>query len=302
MATIQASSASHGELFNGLLAVARTGNLARAGKALDVDPTTIGRRIRALEKSVQQRLFEQQRNGHALTLEGRRLLKHAEAMERAARAYADGEERGAELTGVVRVSTSEGFGVSFIAPRLPAFLQAHPNVGVDLVAASGFLSPSRKEADIAILLAPPRKGPIKVRRLTHYGLGVYASAAFLAALPPITAADLRATPAVGYIPDFIYAPELVYTRELDAELSARLQSSSIMAQLAMVAAGAGIAVLPCFLADPHPALRRVLPDIHITRSFWLAVHEDVSAAPRVRTFLDWIVAATEGAQETLMGR
>lgn len=284
------------------LAVARAGNLARAGRALNVDPTTIGRRIRALEKSVQQRLFEQQREGHALTLEGRRLLKHAEAMERAALAYADGEERGAELTGVVRVSTSEGFGVSFIAPRLPAFLRAHPNVGVDLVAASGFLSPSRKEADIAILLAPPRKGPLKVRRLTHYALGLYAAQSFLAALPePIAPADLAAFPAVGYIPDFIYAPELIYTRELDAELAPRLQSSSIMAQLAMVAAGAGLAVLPCFLADPHPDLSRILPDISITRSFWLAVHEDVSSAPRVRAFLDWIVAATEREQKMLLG-
>ena len=56
----------------------------------------------------------------------------------------------------------------------------------------------------------------------------------------------------------------------------------------MIAGGAGIGVLPCFLAANDAALIRVRPAHVIRRSFWLALHRDVAAQPRVRAFIDWL--------------
>src|SRR3546814_6158325 len=74
------------------------------------------------------------------------------------------DQGGSGLSGQLRVSVSEGFGNSFIAPRLGRFVAAHPELEIDLVASSGFLNPSRREADMAVLLARPRKGPLIPRK------------------------------------------------------------------------------------------------------------------------------------------
>jgi DNA-binding transcriptional LysR family regulator len=284
------------------LAVARHGQLARAGSALGIDATTVGRKLQRLERQVGETLFEHRRTGHVLTPTGSRLLGHAEAMERAAGEFAPDDADAKGVSGSLRISVAEGFGTWFIAPRLGELTRGNPGLTIDLVASSGFLSPSRKEADVAILLARPRRGPLVTRKLTDYSLGLYATPAFVgAAGQPINLAALPGLPLISYIPDFIYAPELKYLDDVASGLEPRLRSSSINAQHQLAATGAGVAVLPCFIADPDERLQRVLPQLDIRRTFWLAAHQDVIATPRVRAFIDWLVEATAREGELLNG-
>jgi DNA-binding transcriptional LysR family regulator len=275
------------------LLLTRSGNLVRAAAALKTDPTTVGRRIQSLERELALTLFEHARDGRVLTEDGRRLLVHAEDMERAALSFEERSERGAIESGLVRVSASEGFGTRFIAPRIGSFVAAYPKISVDLFANSGFLNPSRKEADIAVLLAQPRKGPLKTRKLTDYALGLYMSSP--------TLADPDTMPLAGYIPDFIYAPELDYLGEIDLGREPTLRSSNINAQAQFIATGAAVGVLPCFIGDTDERLIRIQPEKSITRTFWLAVHQDVSAVPRVRAFIDWLVEAVVDDRRLLRG-
>ena len=285
------------------LAVARSGQLARAGQALGIDATTVGRKLQRLEQALGETLFEHRRTGHVLTAAGSRLLVHAEAMANAAAALTRQSADNTGVAGPLRVSVAEGFGTWFIAPRLGELTRANPNLTIDLVASSGFLSPSRKEADVAILLARPRRGPLVTRKLTDYSLGLYATSGFVAAAGrPVTIATLPDLPLISYIPDFIYAPELKYLDDIAGGLEPKLRSSSINAQYQLAAAGAGIAVLPCFIADLDARLQRVLPALNIRRTFWLAAHQDVIATPRVRAFVDWLVAATAESSGLLAGR
>lgn len=278
------------------LVVARLGNLVKAARVLRIDPTTVSRRLSALEAHLQQTLFERTGEGFALTAYGRALLPHAEEMEAAADRIELVRTSGKRLTGHLRVSVSEGFGAYFVAPRLANFCSAHPDLTIDLVASTGFLNPSKREADIAILLTRPRRGLLKVRNLTDYTLSLYAPRA----KPewhdwPELRAMAREVPVVGYIPDFIYAPELRYLDEIEPGLEATIRCSSINAQREMIAAGAGVGILPCFMGDDDPRLVRVTPGKMIWRAFWLAVHRDVAAQPRVRAFIDWIVQEVENA-------
>lgn len=281
-----------GKLQN-FIAIVRGGSLERAARALSIDATTVGRQLRALERDMQTTLFERSREGMIPTADGRELLRVAEDMERAAAGLETQRSSDAAITGVVRVSTTEGFGTQFVAPRIVEFAVAHPGITLDLFANSGFLNPSRREADVAILLAQPRKGPLRTRRLTDYTLGLYA---------PAGVEDHLALPFVSYIPDFLYAPELDYLLEVAPNRAPQLRSSSIAAQAQMIAGGAGVGVLPCFLADPDPALVRIRPEVALRRTFWLAVHQEIATIPRVRAFVDWIVAATANAQPLLRGQ
>ena len=269
---------------------------------MGVDATTVGRRLKRLEAALGQTLFEQTKDGQVLTEAGERLGERAEAMARQAEEIGATPGDGAHLSGSVRVTVSEGFGGWFVARHLPAFAAEHPLLTVDLVASSGFLNPSRREADVAILLDRPRKGPLFTRKLTDYRLRLYAAKDWLAAHGPVASrADLRRHPLIGYVPDLLYAPELRYLAEIAPGLEPHLRSTSINAQHHLVAAGAGIAVLPCFMGDADPGLARLLDEVVVTRSFWLVTHADTRRSARVGAFVDWLVAAVTANQPRLLG-
>lgn len=279
------------------LAIARAGQLARAGAALGMDATTTSRRLRRLEAGLGETLFEQTREGQILTEAGERLLAKVEAMAQAATAIGEHgpAAQSGQLTGTLRISASEGFGSWFLAAHVPDFARANPALTLDLVATSGFLSLSKREADIAVMLSRPKAGPVIARKLSDYSLRLYASRPYLAhaGMPQAPADLLKGHNLVGYIPDLLYAPELRYLDELQPGLSPALRSSSINAQHHLIAAGAGIGVLPCFMGDADPSLVPVLPQRRITRSFWLVTHKDTHQLARIRAGRDWILSVVQ---------
>lgn len=282
------------------LAVARAGQLSRAGAAMNTDPTTVGRRIRRLERALSERLFEQDPRGQTLTPAGVRLLARVEAMSKIAEDIGHDPGTGAGIRGTVRVSVAEGFGTWFVSRHLGELADIYPELEVDLVANSGFLNPSRRETDLSVLLARPRRGPLVTRKLTDYRLSLYAASSYLEAHGPIdTLADIARHRLIGYVPDILYAPELRYLEDLPVAGPPRLRSSSINAQHQMIASGAGLGILPRFIGDIDPSLSIVLPETSIARSFWLVTHHETHAFGPVRLFADWLVALTARHRDLL---
>jgi len=285
------------------LALVRSRTLAAAARSTGQDATTVSRRLQRLETALGAVLFEHGSAGHALTEAGHRLLANAEAMETNARSVQQTAEAGSGLAGTLRISVSEGFGTWFVARRLHAFASAHPGVAVDLVASTGFLNPSRREADIAIMLARPRGGPLIAAKLTDYRLGAYASQAYIETEGAVAnIAELTERRLIGYVPNLIYAPELRYLAELDERLEPEIRSSSITAQAWLIASGTGCGILPCFIGDATAGLVRLLPyEISIQRTFWLVVHRDMRRVARVEAFIAWLRKEVGDAQSCLQG-
>ena len=286
------------------LEIARAGKLAKAAELLGVDATTASRRLRRLEGRLGTTLFERTREGQVLSEQGEVLLAKIEAMARVAMAITEqgAKEQADKLTGALRISASEGFGSWFLAQHVPEFVSVHPLLTLDLVASSGFLSLSKREADIAVMLSRPRAGPVIARKLSDYTLRLYASAEYLDSMGrPLYPDELRANHRlVGYIPDLIYAPELSYLNEIQSDLVPGLRSSSINAQHHLIAAGAGIGVLPCFMGDADPGLERVLPEVRIVRSFWLVTHQDTHQFARIRAGREWLMRIVEENRAALI--
>lgn len=272
------------------LAVARAGTLTTAAQRLRADHSTVSRRVTALEEALRVTLFERRPSGFTLTTQGERLRQTAEAMESAALLaqglVADGDS---SLAGPVRIGAPDGFGSCFLAPRIGALCDRHPELEVQLVATPRVFSLSNREADIAISLSRPQEGRLYARKLTDYRLGLYATAEYLAAHPPIDGrAALAGHRFVGYIDDLIFAPELDYVEAI-GPVSPRIKSSSLVAQMQATRAGAGLCMLPAFIARSEPALVPVLADqVAITRSFWLIVHEDMRPLARIAMAADFI--------------
>lgn len=286
------------------LAVARSGRLTLAARRLGADHATVSRRISSLETSLKAKLFERRPQGYTLTAHGERLLAKAESMETDALAI-QSEVGGADmaLSGMVRIGAPDGFGTRFLAPRLARYVAASPALEVQLVAMPRLLSLSKREADIAITLAPPKEGKIVARKLTDYRLGLYAAPGYLRGASPINQPDdLAQHSVIGYIDDLIFAAELDYLHEVSKGLRATTQSSNLNAQMEMTIAGAGVCVLPHFMASGHPGLTQVLADkVNIQRTFWLVVHADLKDLARVRTTIDFIVREVKAAKGLFMG-
>ena len=290
--------------FQAFLAIARAGQLSRAAAAMGVDATTVGRRLRRLETRTGATLFEQTREGQVLTEAGEAMLAEVEAMEQAASRIAEHAASGSGPAGLLRVSLSEGFASWIVAPALRSFVEANPRLVVDLVASSGFLSPSKREADLAVTLSRPRAGPVIAGKLSDYSLRLYATRGYLSqnGMPGRPGDLARGHRLVGYIPDLLYAPELRYLAEIEPDLVATVRSSSINAQHRLIAAGAGIGVLPCFIGDSDKWLVPILPEQRITRSFWLVTHKDTHNLARVRAFKDWLTALVMRERGRLLPR
>jgi DNA-binding transcriptional LysR family regulator len=273
------------------LAASRDRSFVAAGRRMQIDQTTVARRLSALEEVVGSSLFHRTPRGIALTEAGVSLLTHAEKMEaEVIEAGARLEEREGEITGTVRLATPEAFGTFLVAPNATTLHARHPDLQLELVPESRVVSLSSREADLAVALNRPPRGRLVAWKLTDYRLGLYGAADYVAAHPPIE--DLNAArthPFVWYIDEMIDIPELRYFDQIVAGSATVFRSSSIAAQHEAVANGLGLGILHAFAADSDPRLVRVLArSVEVARSYWLVVHKEQQRLPRIRAVIDFL--------------
>jgi len=273
------------------LAASRDRSFVAAGRRMQIDQTTVARRLAALEETVGSPLFHRSPRGISLTEAGLSLVGHAEKIEtEILAASARLEEREGVITGTVRLATPEAFGTFLVAPNAMSLHQAHPDLQLELVPESRAVSLSSREADLAVALNRPPRGRLVAWKLTDYRLGLYGSAEYVAAHPPITdLGSAREHPFVWYIDEMIDIPELRYFDQIVAGSITAFRSSSIAAQHEAVANGLGLGILHAFAADADPRLARVLAkSVQVTRSYWLVVHKDQQRLPRARAVIDFL--------------
>ena len=282
------------------LELARTGTLAAAARRTGVEHTTVARRIQALEKQMGAPLFAREATGHRLTEAGRQLLPAVEAMEAAVLGAerAAPAQAGAGPSGLVRVGATEGFGTLILAPHLARLTQKHPHLSIDLLALPRMLHLSRREADIVISLERPRRGSVIVTKLADYTLHLYGQREYLARHPLVaTREDLRHHAFVSYVDDLLFTKELQFLDQIYPPERFAMRSTSVTAQYEAVRAGAGLAVLPAFLADADPVLARVLPqEARFTRTFWMSMPAEAKHLARMQAV--WSFLKEVGQRES----
>lgn len=286
-----------------LIAVARGGTLSAAAKMLGVKHSTVSRHLAGLEAEIRTRLVVRAPGGLTLTDAGLRLLEAAEAMELQAQTAQDEiSGRDVSISGTVRIGAPDAFGAYFLSPRLTRLLDQNPALKVQLVATPRSFNLTKREADIAIALTMPERGRLVTRKMATYGLGMFASAAYLAEKPAIRSVDdLRRHRFISYIDDLIFTRELDYLGEVATGIDAAFQSSNLFAQMHAARAGLGVCILPYFLASGCPDLRLVLPDaVRLVRSWWIIVHEEQKNIARVRITADFITQELANEATLLM--
>jgi len=279
------------------LAVARSGSLSAAARVLQVTQPTMGRRLEALHQHSGVRLLQKTPSGYVLTPAGERVLSNVERME--AEAFAiersiTGED--ARIAGEVRITTVETFGARMLTPLLQPLLAMHPDLRIELITATRSLSLSRREADIALRLAPFEQHEAVVRRIGDMAFAAYAGLSYLEThgLPDFQH-GAKGHALVTLQEDLALLPEARWLAQLAPQARVQLKTNSRDAQLQAAVSGYGMAALPCYLAHDEPGLRELTaPDERLVRGIWLGVHKDTRHVPRIRLVTDTIVEGLRG--------
>ncbi|MGQ7847076.1 LysR family transcriptional regulator [Granulosicoccus sp. 3-233] len=282
------------------LAVAREGQILGASKKLDVSQATLNRRISNLEQDLGKKLFDRSTTGCVLLAPGQVLLEHAERVEsEMIQTTADLRDDTQVLSGTVRIGAPDGFGVSFLAPRLQLLAEQHPQLKIQLVPMPRVFSLSQREADIAITIGRPKKGRLRVRKLTDYSLRLYAAKSYLEQMgTPQQLDDLNQHRLVGYVEDLIFSSELEYNKQIYSSWRSAIEISGVIGQFEAVRAGAGIGVLHDFMAARDPSLIPVLPDDStLSRSYWMVWHESLKNSRRVQVVVEFLTEAVKTSSQ-----
>lgn len=279
------------------LAVHRHGSLAKAGASLKTNPTTVGRRLTALEELMDARLFERTPAGFVATEAGLELLPHAERIESEVLAVERGLS-GADrrLAGIVRVTTTEMIATRFIAPELIRFRETYPEITVELVCTQRAVDLERREADVALRLGRPEQGNLVIRRLSKVRLALYASRAYLASrgAPESPDVDLDGHDVLLFADSRAFAIENEWMGRRTEGATIALRADSVSSIYSAALGGLGIALLPCAVAEREPALARVhTRDEPEPRVIWQMVHRDLQKTPRIRAVLDFLADVLE---------
>ncbi|MEK6422869.1 MAG: LysR substrate-binding domain-containing protein, partial [Burkholderia gladioli] len=161
---------------------------------------------------------------------------------------------------------------------------------IDLLPVPHFVSLSKREADLAIVLERPERGQYVHTKLCDYRLQLYGTEAYLQRHPVSPRlADLREHAFLNYVTDLVFSPELLYLERTVPGAGANLSTTSIVAQYHAALQGTALAILPCFMAEPDPRLIPVFPgEVSITRHFWLCCREDIRNLRRISALWDFL--------------
>ncbi|NJC24434.1 DNA-binding transcriptional LysR family regulator [Arthrobacter pigmenti] len=287
-----------------LLAVARTGRFTSAAESLDLNHTTVSRRISALERSLGGHVLVRASGGWELTDLGARAVAAAEEVDRALSTLEKNDDGARRLSGVVRMSATDGFSAYIAAPAFARLRRNHPRLSVEIVAATRRASQTRSGLDLEVVVGRPQVHRAEAIRLGEYMLGLYASRDYLAEYgTPSTIEEVLEHPLVYFIDSMLQVDSLDAPRRLLPTMKDSLSSTNVFVHVEATRAGAGIGLLPCFMANLHGDLVRLLPEEVAERlGYWLVARPDSLRQPAVAAVVGVLREATDAFEDRLLGR
>jgi DNA-binding transcriptional LysR family regulator len=278
-------------------AVAEAGSFTHAGDTLNLSQSAVSRQISALEEALQVPLFHRHARGLILTEQGEALNRTVrEVFAKLAMTEALLTESREKPAGRLKVTTTVGFGSSWLAPRLQDFLDAYPDVSISLLLDDSDLDLAMREADVAIRMHPPKQPDLVQRHLMTIEWHLYASAEYLKKHGvPQRPEDLDAHKLVLFgdyrppVPDINWPAEV--GRRPGNPRRALLEVNNAQAVVLAIRSGLGIGAVSDFMNAEVQDLVRVLPDLKSPKvDVFFVYPEELRNSKRVAVFRDFLLA------------
>lgn len=268
-----------------VMALVRSGTLADAGERLSVDASTVFRTIQRIEKGLGQRLFERSRSGYLPSELAQELAGHAEQMEaRLELARSAAQTAPEDVTGSVRITTTDTFLHALVAPALRELQKVHPLLAYDLHAGNELANLTRRDADIA--LRATRKPP---QHLVGKHIGPVRVALFG---PKKGGPSKNAVETAAWIaPDDALPehPSVLWRKKHFPKVVPSYRVGSILTVAELVGQGLGIGILPVFLARGRKELVQLTEVLDESQTeLWLLTHTESRHLRRVSAVFTYL--------------
>jgi DNA-binding transcriptional LysR family regulator len=271
------------------LAAARAKTLAGAARALEVEHSTIGRRLTALEQAIGAPLTTRGPDGLTLTAAGEKIVPLLEEIERAVQAA---REMVRSSQARVRLATPSGFS-RILAPHLTAFQARHPGVTIELLGGSRMVDLKKGEADVAIRQGPSEDEDLIAKRIGEVSWSLYGSDAYLRRHP--IAPDPRQLAGhdlLGFEDRLSGVPGARWIAEHGTGANIVMRCRELTDMLSGCVAGIGLAVLPRTAAVLEPSLRRLTDQVLGRSTLWIVYRKEVLLADPVRAVIEFVTETT----------
>lgn len=284
-----------------VLAVCREGTLSGAARILGVNHSTVFRRIGALEKKLDVRLFERLASGYMMTDAGEAMLESGERVENEILGLSRKLiGRDLQLTGLVRVAVPDALLMKVLMPHFGAFSKRYPKIQVELSISNNFYNLTRREADIAVRATSKPPETLVGRCICPMMTTIYGSPDYLAQQNESTIEKY-----VWLLPDesLMQLPITNWLARNYPNANLGLRCNSLLGLYEAATQGIGVAALPCFLGDSDTRLKRILPPVDALESeLWLLSHPDLKRTARVRALMDFLLKVLENNKKLIEGQ
>ena len=287
------------------LAVARQGSTIAAGRALQVNQSTVHRRLTALEHRIGRPLVNRHPTGYRLTELGEEMVAYAEKVEQAVQAFEQQLEAiRRDAVGVVRVTCPEPIIYRITqSSLLDRFHARYPGIRVEFVMSDKYLDLAKGEVDVALRSGDTADNELVGRKIADSFWAVYASRTYVEQHGrPERVEDLERHPLVGFDDTMTNHRASKWLRQVAPDGKIVARNNSVLGLVYAAKAGVGVAPLPTALGDAEADLVRVLGPIPELARIWrLLTTAELRRTPRVAAFFDFIVEEIDTLKPILTG-
>lgn len=206
------------------------------------------------------------------------------------------------VRGVVRALVPEGFGGLVIGEAVRRVGVTHPLVRLEMINAARRARANLVGIDFEVVVGRPEVSRNEAFHLADYSLGLYAAPSYLETHDAITEPDqVQEHPLVYFVESMQDVPELTNPVRHLPRMRQSVGATSSMVHVELTRAGAGIGLLPCYMAERAGGLVRLFPDVWtFPVSYWVVSRPDLMRRPAVRGVLDAVRGTVEDMREELL--
>lgn len=280
------------------LAVARSGSLSGAGQQLEIQHSTVSRRLKAMEDKLGVRLIERSKGGYGLTAAGQELKTTAEHVEKEINGAEDhllGQDR--LLKGPLRVTVVNHIAASLLMPIFSRFSATYPEVDLQIQSSNAYISMPHREADIALRVINMPADNLIGKKVITFASAIYGSREYLTQLKAN-----KAQP--NWIGTECCEFHRTWTKEVCPEGNHNFTIDETGLAHMAIKQGVGLSFLPCFIGDLDNELERYHAKYSASYGLdlWMLFHEDLRHTARVRAFRTFVINEIEQQRDLIEGR
>lgn len=275
------------------LILVQQGTLSASARVLDVEHSTIARRIRQLEDSLGKPLFNRLPRGWQLTEEGELLQEQAQHLEDHMLRIQRTLSSLAPLSGEVRIAMPPLLSTHLMLPHLSQLHTKYPDIQLVLMGDMRKVDLLKGEADIAIRIGEPDVLDVFARRLGHLNFSWYMKTTGEKIPLYSENSELPAPPYIGLTNEFPNTIQKIWLDNWIDGCKCALRVNDFLSLLSAIGAGWGMSILPDYLGQHEASVRRLNCKAEMnppSAALYLLIHPDVKRVKRVQLVADEITS------------